>query len=166
MTDAVWIPVYVGMGSNLEDPPSQLDRARESLARLPDTRLVVVSAYYRNPPMGVLEQPDFVNAVAGLLTRLPPRDLLAALKGIERAHGREPSSVSRWGPRVLDLDLLVYGTVRMAEPGLVLPHPGIAQRNFVLFPLMQIAPGLDVPGTGQVGDLAARLDSAGLERLA
>ena len=159
------MPAYVGLGSNLDDPPAQLRRACAALARLPGTRLVVVSDFYRNPPLGIQEQPHFVNAAAGLLTQLAPRELLAALKAIEQAHGRDRESVGHWGPRTLDLDFLVYGGWRINEEGLTVPHPGIAERNFVLFPLLEIAPGLSIPGCGQVKDLAARLDRSGLERL-
>lgn len=166
MVATVWMPAYVGMGSNIDDPPRQLDRATAALARLEATRLVVVSSYFRNPPFGPVRQPDFVNAVAALLTQLPPVELLAALQRIEREHGRGPSPGLRWGPRVLDLDLLVFGGLRLTQSGLVLPHPGIAQRNFVLLPLAEIAPGLDVPGLGQVSDLLGRVDQAGMERLA
>jgi 2-amino-4-hydroxy-6-hydroxymethyldihydropteridine diphosphokinase len=136
-----------------------------ALEELPATRLIAVSDFYRNPPMGVTEQPDFVNGVAGLLTQLRPLDLLAALKSIERAHGRDRTAAGRWGPRHLDLDLLVYGDMRVEQEGLVLPHPGIAERNFVLFPLLEIAPGLNIPGYGQLKDLATRLDRSGLARL-
>lgn len=166
MVAPVWMPAYVGMGSNIDDPPRQLDRATAALARLEATRLVAVSSYFRNPPFGPVRQPDFVNAVAALLTQLPPVELLAALQRIEREHGREPSPGLRWGPRVLDLDLLVFGGLRLTQSGLVLPHPGIAQRNFVLLPLAEIAPGLDVPGLGQVSDLLGHVDQAGMERLA
>jgi 2-amino-4-hydroxy-6-hydroxymethyldihydropteridine diphosphokinase len=161
-----WIPAYVGLGSNLDDPPAQLRRACAALASLPTTVLVAVSGFYRNPPMGVTDQPDFVNGAAGLLTQLPPRELLAALKRIERAQGRDQSASPHWGPRTIDLDLLVYGEELINEKGFVLPHPGIAERNFVLFPLLEIAPGLTIPGCGQVRDLATRLDENGLTRLA
>jgi 2-amino-4-hydroxy-6-hydroxymethyldihydropteridine diphosphokinase len=160
-----WIPAYVGIGSNLDDPPSRLRRACAALAGIELTRLVAVSRFYRNPPLGNPDQPDFVNAVAGLLTRLPPRLLLDALKDIERAQGRARVAGDRWGPRVIDLDLLVHGRLRTSEADLEIPHPGIAQRNFVLFPLLDIAPGLDVPGLGPVAELARRLDRSGLEAL-
>lgn len=166
MPEPVWIPAYVGMGSNLDDPVRQLDRAAASLAALDATRLVAVSAYFRNPPFGPVRQPDFVNAAAALLTRLGPAELLSALKRIEHAQGREPSPALRWGPRVLDLDLLVHGRLQLDLPGLVLPHPGIARRNFVLLPLAEIAPGLDVPGLGRISDLLGRVDGTGMERLA
>lgn len=165
MSPPAWMPAYVGLGSNLQDPVAQLDRALPALGGLPRTRLVVVSAYYRNPPFGPVPQPDFVNAVAGLLTQLPPGELLGLLKAIERRHGREPGSGPRWGPRVLDLDLLAQGSQRLSQPALELPHPGIAERNFVLFPLLEIAPGLVVPGLGPVRELARRVASQGLQRL-
>lgn len=162
---ATWVPAYVGLGSNLDDPPAQLSRACVVLGRLPVTKLVATSALYRNPPMGAQDQPFFVNAVAGLLTQLPAPQLLTELKAIERAHGRKRETENHWGPRTLDLDLLVYGSAQLNETGLKLPHPGISERNFVLFPLLEIAPGLVVPGLGKVGDLAARLDSTSLEKL-
>jgi 2-amino-4-hydroxy-6-hydroxymethyldihydropteridine diphosphokinase len=112
-----------------------------------------------------VEQPDFVNAAAGLLTRLEPAELLAQLKALEAQLGRE-RPVVRWGPRRIDLDLLVHGGARIAEPGLEVPHPGIPDRAFVLVPLAEFAPDLVVPGRGRVRDLLARVDSADLERLA
>jgi 2-amino-4-hydroxy-6-hydroxymethyldihydropteridine diphosphokinase len=160
-----WVPAYVALGSNLDDPPGQLARACNALARLPATRLVAVSSFYGNPPMGEVLQPDFVNAVAGLLTQLAPRALLEALQSIERSHGRDRAKSVRWGPRVLDLDLLVHGHARLCEDGLVLPHPGIGERNFVLFPLLEVAPGLDVPGLGPVEALARRVGPGGLAKL-
>jgi 2-amino-4-hydroxy-6-hydroxymethyldihydropteridine diphosphokinase len=132
---------------------------------LPDTRLVLRSSLYRTRPFGPVEQPDFVNAVAGLLTRLEPGGLLAQLQALEAQLGRE-RPVVRWGPRRIDLDLLVHGGARIAEPGLEVPHPGIPERAFVLVPLAEIAPDLVVPGRGRVRDLLARVDSADLERLA
>jgi 2-amino-4-hydroxy-6-hydroxymethyldihydropteridine diphosphokinase len=164
--DVAWVPAYVGLGSNLADPAAQLRLALGALERLPRSRLVAVSGFFRNPPMGVLDQPDFVNAVAALLTRLAPRELLTAFKSIETAQGREPGTGHRWGPRIIDLDLLAYGAARIEEAGLVLPHPGIAERNFVLFPLLDVAPGLHVPGLGSVSELAARLDRKALVRVA
>lgn len=163
--DQAWVPAYVGLGSNLADPVAQLRFALGALGRLPRSRLVAVSGFFRNPPMGVLDQPDFVNAVAALLTRLAPRELLAALKAIEIAQGREPGTGRRWGPRIIDLDLLACGSARLDEDGLVLPHPGIAERNFVLFPLLDVAPGLSVPGFGSVRELAVRLDRKALVRI-
>jgi 2-amino-4-hydroxy-6-hydroxymethyldihydropteridine diphosphokinase len=155
MPAAVWVPAYVGIGSNLDDPERQVQAALQALSVLPDTRCVTGSATLRNPALGPQPQPDFVNAVAGLLTRLPPVDLLDALLAIERQQGRERRSDVRWGPRRIDLDLLVYGDVVLDTDRLVIPHPGIASRNFVLFPLLEIAPGLRIPGLGPVRRLVA-----------
>ncbi len=154
----VWTPVYVALGSNLADPVAQLRRAAASLSALRATRLVALSRLYVNPPLGVVEQPDFVNAVAGLVTRLDPAEFLAELQAIEREQGRRPGDGQRWGPRVIDLDLLMHGLSCCHEAALVLPHPGIAQRNFVLFPLLEIAPAVEIPGLGTVAALATRLD--------
>jgi len=159
------LPAYVALGSNLDDPRAQVERALAALDQLPQTRCVLRSSLYRSRPFGPVEQPDFVNAVAGLLTSLEPAALLASLQALETRLGRERPAV-RWGPRRIDLDLLVHGSVRVAQPGLELPHPGIAERAFVLAPLAEIAPDLDVPGVGRVGALLAKLDSSGLERLA
>ena len=115
--------------------------------------------------MGPQDQPDFVNAVAGLLTQLEPAALLAELQGLERKLGRQRKEGDRWGPRVIDLDLLVYGHLQHAEPGLTVPHPGISERNFVLFPLRDVAPGLRIPGQGAVGVLAAKVGAEGLTRI-
>ena len=160
-----WTPAYVALGSNIDDPGAQVERAFDALATLPDTRLVARSPAYRSPPLGPVVQPDFVNAVAGLLTRLAPRALLEALKSLEAALGRE-APVVRWGPRRIDLDLLVHGAARVDEPGLSVPHPGLAERAFVLLPLADVAPDLEVPGLGRVRTLAARVDSQGLARVA
>ena len=115
--------------------------------------------------MGPQDQPDFVNAAAGLLTTAEPRALLASLQAIERQLGRIAPAV-RWGPRVIDLDLLVFGDLRVEEDGLVLPHPGLHQRNFVLYPLAEIAAELQVPGLARVRRLRDRVPAAGIERLA
>ncbi len=164
MRDAArWMPAYIGLGSNLDDPVQQLHRAVGALRQLPQSRLLAVSGYFRNPPMGVADQPWFVNAAAGLLTQLPAAALLGELKAIERRHGRVSADGQRWGPRVLDLDLLAYGSMQLHEGALLLPHPGIHERNFVLFPLLEIAPGLMLPGLGPLRTLCARLDRTTLE---
>jgi 2-amino-4-hydroxy-6-hydroxymethyldihydropteridine diphosphokinase len=111
-----------------------------------------------------MPQPDFVNAVAGLLTQLESPALMQGLRSIEAALGR-PAQHERWGPRVIDLDLLSYAGERRSEPALTLPHPGIVARNFVLYPLANIAPDLDLPGLGRVAELAAALTADGLTRL-
>lgn len=159
-----WYPAYVGLGSNLQGPARQLESSFELLDAIADTRLILRSSLYRSAPFGGIEQPDFVNAVAALLTRLSPMDLLLELKGIERARGREQGGV-RWGPRVLDLDLLVYSGQRIDDPLLCVPHPGIAERNFVLLPLAEVAPDLTVPGLGRIASIAVNLSEPSISRI-
>lgn len=150
---------YIGIGSNLDDPEQQVRSALDALARLPETRLSGVSRWFRTPPWGQVAQPDFVNGVAAVSTRLAPRALLDALLAIERERGRRRDE--RWGPRRLDLDILLYGERALDEPGLRIPHPHIAERAFVLLPLADLAPDLDVPGAGRVRDLLDRVDTSG-----
>ena len=159
----VWQPAYVALGSNEGDPVDQVRRAFDALASLPETRLVFRSRLWRTPPFGPVEQPDFINAVAGLLTRLAPHALLAELRRIENDQGRVRTV--RWGPRTLDLDLLVHGAARIADETLTVPHPGIAERAFVLYPLAEVAPALDVPGAGRVATLASRVSQDGITAL-
>ncbi len=159
-----WFPVYVGLGSNLEDPESQIARGFEALDQLSETRLIARSSFYRSRPLGPQDQPDFINAVAGLLTRLDAHQLLAALQTIEIRLGRGPAHV-HWGPRIIDLDLLLYGSVKIDEPQLRIPHAGIQARNFVLYPLAQIASELLVPGVGRVSRLLSQVEAAGIVRL-
>jgi len=151
---------YVALGGNLDDPRAQVLRGFEALARLPETELVARSRLYRSTPWGVVEQPEFVNAAAELETTFTPRALLDALLAIERGAGRDRSG-ARWGPRVLDLDLVLYGQVSLHEPGLTLPHPHLHERAFVLLPLNDLAPDLEVPGHGRVRELLVRVDTAG-----
>jgi 2-amino-4-hydroxy-6-hydroxymethyldihydropteridine diphosphokinase len=158
-------PAYVGLGSNLRDPATQVQAAFAALAEIPQTRLVCRSSLYGSSPMGPVAQPDFCNAVAGLLTSLEPGPLLAALRAIEERCGRERER-ERWGPRVIDLDLLMYAERRSSEPQLTLPHPGLAARNFVLVPWCEFAPDVQVPGLGSVAELAARISTDGLWSLA
>jgi len=159
-----WLPAYVGVGSNLDEPAAQVQRAVAALADLPDTRLIVSSPLYRTRPFGDVVQPAFVNAVAGLLTRRTPEELLAELRDLERRLGRAPPR-ERWGPRLIDLDLLVVGRETRATEALTLPHPGIAMRDFVLYPLADIAAGLEVPGLGVVAHLRERVTNRGVEKL-
>lgn len=156
---------HIGVGSNLGDSRRIVADAIAAIAALPSTRAWRSSAHYATPPWGRLDQPPFVNAVVEIDTALDARELLAALLDIERAAGRVRDG-SRWGPRVLDLDLLLYGDEIVSEPGLSVPHPHIAQRAFVLLPLAELAPDRDVPGAGPVRDLVARVDIAGCSRLA
>jgi 2-amino-4-hydroxy-6-hydroxymethyldihydropteridine diphosphokinase len=140
------VAAYIGLGANLDDPAAQVEYALNELASLPDTHLAARSSLYVSAPVGYDHQPDFINAVAKLETRLSPRALLAALLDIEHRHGRQRTF--RNAPRTLDLDLLLYGKSRFHEPGLALPHPRMHERAFVLEPLMEIAPDLDIPGHG------------------
>ena len=155
---------YVALGSNLGDSRRYLAQAIEAMERLPQTRVTGRSRLYRTPPWGVLDQPPFVNAAARLDTGLPPLELLDALLGIERAAGRLREG-ERWGPRTLDLDLLHVDGVRSDDPRLILPHPRIAERSFVLLPLNDLAPDLDIPGQGRVAALLAAVDRSGCEVL-
>jgi 2-amino-4-hydroxy-6-hydroxymethyldihydropteridine diphosphokinase len=153
---SVWQPAYIGVGSNVERPSGQVRRAVSKLGSLTGTRVVCVSPLYGSRPFGPIAQPDFVNAVVAVLTQLTSRALLSELQALERGLGR-PVQHEKWGPRVIDLDLLVYGRERSTAPELALPHAGIGERNFVLFPLADIAPDLNVPGLGRVSELAARV---------
>ena len=154
---------YVGLGSNLEDPAAQIRAALAALDRLPGTRVRRASRLYRTPPWGLTEQPEFVNAVAELDTALAPDELFDALQALERAAGR--ARQVRWGPRVLDLDLLAFDALQSAEPALRLPHPHLHERAFVLVPLLELAPDLVLPGHGTVHELAARVDCSGIQAL-
>jgi 2-amino-4-hydroxy-6-hydroxymethyldihydropteridine diphosphokinase len=156
---------YVALGSNLGDPLGQVEQAFEALNRLPATRLVARSRLYRSTPMGGPPgQPDYLNAVARLVTGLAPLDLLRGLQAIEQASGRQRGE--RWGPRTLDLDVLVYGSVQIDSAELQVPHPRMTERPFVLLPLYEVAPSdLSVPGFGLLRDLVARNRTAGVEPL-
>jgi 2-amino-4-hydroxy-6-hydroxymethyldihydropteridine diphosphokinase len=157
----LWTPAYIGLGSNLDDPVAQLETALQELGSLPASRLLARSRLYRSVPLGPQPQPEYVNAAAAVLTQLTPRALLQALKQIEARMGRAQPIV-RWGPRRIDLDLLVHGDARIDEDDLTVPHRGVPTRNFVLYPLRDIAPTLLVPGYGRVSVLAARAGSADL----
>ena len=154
---------YVALGSNLGEPRQQVRDALAALAALPDTRVTRRSALYRTPPWGVLDQPAFINAVAELATTLSPETLLSEMLAIERRAGRVRAE--RNGPRTLDLDLLHVEGVRRDDPQLTLPHPRLAERAFVLLPLNDVAPQLQLPGLGSVAELLAQVDPAGCERL-
>jgi 2-amino-4-hydroxy-6-hydroxymethyldihydropteridine diphosphokinase len=156
--------VYVGLGSNLADPRLQIERALHALGGLPQTRLARRSRLYRSAPWGRTDQPEFVNAVALLETELTPRELLDALLLLERQSGRERDT-TRWGPRLLDLDILVCGDRIIDEPGLHVPHPHLHERAFVLLPLAEIAPDLSIPGRGRIAQLVRQIDAAGCQPL-
>lgn len=151
-----WLPAYVGLGSNLRDPPARLREAYAALAGLRGSRLLAQSGLWGSAPFGPVAQPDFCNGVAELATELTPAALLAQLRELERQLGREPPR-ERWGPRVIDLDLLAVGELCCASATLTLPHPGLAERAFVLFPWRELAPGFQVPGLTTVAELAARV---------
>jgi 2-amino-4-hydroxy-6-hydroxymethyldihydropteridine diphosphokinase len=158
------VRAFIALGSNLDDPPAQVARALDELDSIPATRLLQRSSLYRSAPWGVVAQPAFVNAVAEIETRLSPRALLHALLSIEQAHGRDRGG-ERWGPRTLDLDLLAYADLRIDEAGLVVPHPHLAQRAFVLMPLAEIAADFVIAGMGRVRELLARVEQGGCERI-
>ncbi len=146
---------YIGLGSNLEQPLDQLQRALAELQQIPRSNLQASASFYLSRPMGPAEQPDYINSVAALHTELSPLELLDQLQRIEQAHGRERGL--RWGPRTLDIDLLLYGDQLIQNDRLSVPHPGIGERAFVLLPLAELAPELEIPGLGAVSEvLAAR----------
>lgn len=160
----LWLPAYVGIGSNLDEPLAQVRAAFAALAQLDSTRVVLRSAIYRTAPLGPIEQPHFYNAAAGLLTQLEPLVLLRSLKALEIQFGRE-QPLERWGPRRIDFDVLLYDNVVLQSDELTLPHPGLLQRAFALVPLADIAPELRVPGARRIADLALQSDRVGLERV-
>lgn len=145
--------VYLGLGSNLDQPARQIRRAVDELDALPGVRLDAVSPLYANPPLGPADQPDYVNAVARLQVDLPPHDLLDATQALEARHGRRRDGGPRWGPRPLDIDILLYGQREIGDERLHVPHPGIRLRPFVYFPLWKIEPRLVVPGLGPLQSL-------------
>jgi 2-amino-4-hydroxy-6-hydroxymethyldihydropteridine diphosphokinase len=157
-------PAFVGLGGNLGNPVAQLRRAADRLAADPRLKLTARSSLYRSPPMGLPDQPDYVNAVVQLETALSPEDLLALLLETEAALGRRRDG-PRWGPRVIDLDLLWQGEARRDTPELRLPHPGIVERAFVLYPLAEIAGDQEIPGLGPVRELLRRVEGTGVEKM-
>lgn len=154
---------YVGLGANLGDPVRQVRQALRELGDLPATKLVKQSSLYRTAPVGYADQPPFVNAVAQLETSLAPRALFDELKKIEHRHGRLRGIPN--GPRTLDLDLLMFADQRSRDENLILPHPRLHERAFVLVPLAEIASELEVPGRGRVDDLLQNLDRRGVEKV-
>lgn len=159
------VVAYVGLGGNLGDAAATLRDAIVALDGLSGTHLLRASRLYRTPAWGVEQQPDFVNAVAMLETRLAPRALLDQLLEVERAHGRVRDTDQRWGPRTLDLDLLLYGDLVLGEPGLHVPHPQLHLRAFALQPLVEIAPDVAIPGIGPARDALAAMATTGIEAL-
>lgn len=157
------ITAYIGLGSNLEDPVDQVRRALDELDQIPDTRLIKASSLYRSDPVGPPGQPDYINAVAEIETSLDPIPLLRELQAIEQAHERV--RIVRWGPRTLDLDLLLYADQEINDPDLIVPHVMLPERGFVLYPLQEIAPSLEIPGRGSLASLIHQVAQDGLEKM-
>ena len=149
---------FVGMGSNLGDRERQIRAALDQLAQEPEVEIVAVSTLRQTEPVGYVDQPLFVNGAAMIETDLPPRELLDRLLAIERQLGRARGEGPRFGPRTIDLDLLLYGDETIAEPGLQVPHPRLTERRFALEPLAELEPALEIPGSGRVQDLLAGLE--------
>jgi 2-amino-4-hydroxy-6-hydroxymethyldihydropteridine diphosphokinase len=147
---------YIGLGSNLGDREAFLRRAVDLLRAEPEIDVTAVSSVRETDPVGLVDQPRFLNAVARIETDLAPQELLDRMLAAERELGRRRDG-PRFGPRTIDLDLLLYGDEEIDEPGLVVPHPRLAERRFVLEPLYELDPGLVVPGRGRVSDLLSAL---------
>ena len=155
---------YVGLGANLGEPRRQLTEALTAMSGLPETRLAGHSSFYRTAPIGNENQPEFLNAVAALDTRLAPGVLLEGLQGIERRHHRERPYPN--APRTLDLDLLLFGEEKIARPGLTVPHPRMHERAFVLQPLLELDPVISIPGKGKAKTFLAATSAQKVERIA
>lgn len=163
MGSAQPVLAFVGIGSNLDDPVSRVRAAIVALDRVRESRVVSRSSLYRTAPVGFLDQPAFINAVAGVETGLAPRELLDAMFEIEKEHGRVRSV--RNAPRTLDLDLLLYGALSISEPGLVVPHPRMHERAFVLAPLAEIAPDRQIGDLGTVLEFLESISAQGVTRI-
>lgn len=155
---------FIALGSNLENPQRQIAAGFAELAALPQTRVLRRSSLYRSAPVGYADQPDFINAVAGIETGMGPQELLAALLAIERRHGRVREFPN--APRTLDLDIALYGDLVLHEHGLTIPHPRMHERAFVMVPLAEIAPDCVVPGRGRVSELMAGIDAGSVRKVA
>ena len=154
----------IALGGNVGDARATLERAIAAFCDGDTVRLLARSSDYRTPPWGVEDQPPFINLCIAVATILAPRDLLARALRVERAFGRDRAKERRWGPRPLDIDLLAYDDVTLDGPDLILPHPRLFERAFVLVPLAEIAPDRLIAGI-RIADAAARVDAAGIERL-
>ena len=160
MTDVV-VRAYIALGSNLENPKAQIESALVTLNTIPHSSLIKTSRFYRSTPLSGDDQPDYINAVAAFDTTLSAHDLLTELQKIEQSHGRT-RSLKRWGPRTLDLDLVLYGDHIISTPRLLVPHPGISKRNFVLYPLADLDPNLIFPNGHKLQDLLEKVNQDGL----
>jgi 2-amino-4-hydroxy-6-hydroxymethyldihydropteridine diphosphokinase len=154
----------VGLGGNVGDVRATLDEAVRRFADGKKVKLIARSSDYRTPPWGVTDQPPFINCAIAVETDLAPRALLERALGVERALGRDRSREQRWGPRAIDIDLLAYHQVAMEEPDLILPHPRLFERAFVLVPLTEIAPQRVIQGR-RIADVTGSIDATGIERL-
>jgi 2-amino-4-hydroxy-6-hydroxymethyldihydropteridine diphosphokinase len=159
-----WTPCYVALGSNLDQPIEQIRRAIHELMQITATRVVAKSSLYQSVPMGPQDQPSFINAVVALLTQLNALQLLEKLQAVEQRMGRQAPTM-HWGPRMIDLDMLIHGDTHCDLPALKLPHPGLLLRNFVMAPLAEIAPHLWVSKTQTAAQVAQQLGIAGLQRI-
>ena len=159
-----FVDAYIGLGSNLSDPHAQVTQALQELDEMDQSKLVQASSLYRSKPMGPSDQPDFINAVAKITTQLTAQALLLALQNIEKAHQRKRKS-ERWGPRTLDLDIILYGDKQIDTKSLKIPHYGVAEREFVLIPLQELQADLIIPGKGALKDLIEQLPNYHLEKI-
>lgn len=164
MDNVATVLAYIGLGSNLQNPSEQIHNARLAINSLAHTKEQGFSSLYQSPPMGPQDQPDYINAVMAVETELSPLKLLRSLQSIENSSGRVRAE--RWGARTLDLDILLYGDQVIDVPDLTVPHIGITERAFVLYPLHEIAPQLLIPSKGKLVDLLASCPLASLKRLA
>ncbi|MEH4799897.1 2-amino-4-hydroxy-6-hydroxymethyldihydropteridine diphosphokinase [Atlantibacter hermannii] len=155
--------VYIAIGSNLASPLEQVNAALAALAEIPDSQIVAVSPFYRTPPLGPQDQPDYLNAAVALDTDLAPETLLDHTQRIELQQGRERKA-HRWGPRTLDLDIMLFGDRQIATPRLTVPHYDMKNRAFMLLPLVHIAPDVCFPDGVKVADILANLDPSGIFR--
>lgn len=155
---------WLGLGANMQQPEKQLDAALERLGQRADIKVLRVSHYYRTPPWGNEQQDDFINAAVQIETSLQPLPLLHRLQSIENEMGRTRDS-GRWGPRVIDIDLLLIDDHSITSTELEVPHPRMHERGFVLVPLYELAPGLEIPGHGFIGDLLSHLNCDGVHKL-
>ncbi len=162
--DGSSVLAYIGLGSNLQNPAQQIQNAQKAFNNLDGVRYLKCSSLYRSSPMGPQDQPDYINAVIAISTILEPLTLLSHLQAIEQQQGRVRQS-QRWTARTLDLDLLLYSDQIINLPELIVPHRGISERDFVLYPLQEIAPNLLIPGKGKIADLIKHCPSYGLERI-
>jgi 2-amino-4-hydroxy-6-hydroxymethyldihydropteridine diphosphokinase len=159
------VDVYIGLGSNLENPAEKIKQARIFIAEQSQMSELKFSALYSSPPMGPKDQPDYVNAVMCIQTDLTAIELLAALQNIENDFGRD-RKVERWGARTLDLDILLYGSQQVDLPNLKIPHIGLSERAFVLYPLQEIVPAdFLIPGKGMLSSLVSKCPLDGLEKI-